>query len=75
MVVYGHPWKLAEEWLKSSVPGSGWRRKGTPEVGEGSFRTQKRAKEIVIMSELGKVLGSDIEGIDDWEKIEKNLSS
>jgi len=61
--------------LKISVSGSGWRRKGTPEVGEGSFRAQKRAKEIVAMSELGKVLGSDIEGIDYWEKIEKSISS
>ena len=55
------------------APGSRWRRKGTPEVGEGSFRAQKRAKEIVTISEVDKVLGSDIEGIDDWEKLEKKI--
>ena len=56
-------------WVENSHPGSGWRRKGTSEAGEGSLRAQKRVIESVTISELGMGLSSDIYGIGEGEKI------
>jgi len=56
-------------WVEISHPGSGWRRKGTSEAGEGYLNAQKRVIESVTISELDMGLSSDIYGKGEGENI------